>query len=225
MTFIFKVAQGDLNFQANFPEPAFELFRDSLGLQRLLFTKLARHRVQLTDIRVDPGNGTLGDYSLLSYLFNFSVSVRIRLERVEIQSFDLARVDVNKLNEAGVDVLEAIRSHVPSLSFKTHVLSVGLHGKLEGISVREFLSRFVTSGPKNLGPSIGNGAVFYFGPDAERLMSAVTTDLSSLIDGGLYVRLHVIWDASKVPIEGLPGVGDKYLRDALTQLDLAIEGV
>lgn len=224
MALAFKVAQHDLGFQADFSTPMFELFRDSWGLQGQLFTRLSRHGVRLTDIRPDRGNQSLGDYSLLCYLFNFLVTVRIRLERVEIMCVDLSRVDGTKLNEAGVDVLEAVKAHVPGISFKAYTLAMGLHGTLDGMSAQEFLSRFVTVAPKNLGPPIGSGVVFYYGPEGERLLSSVTVDLSALISGGLYIRAQVVWDGSKVAIQALPAMGDKHVREVLAQLGLTAGG-
>jgi hypothetical protein len=220
---LFKVAQTDLGFQSEFPEPAFNLFRDTWALQRQLFATLARHGLRLTDIRPERGSGSLGDFSIVCFLFNFSVTVRIRLERIEIVCLDLARVAPDKLNHAGVDVLEAIRSHLPGASFKTHTLSLGLHGTLEGMGTHEFISRFVMKSPENLGSPIGSGVVFYYGPEAERLTSSVTLDLSALIAGGLYLRAQTVWDAQRVNVGALPNFVDKHIREVLLHLGLKLE--
>lgn len=224
MALTFKVTQGDLTFQSDFIQPVFDLFRDSWGLQRQLFMRMARHGVRLTDIKPERGNGSVGDFNIVCFLFNFSVTVRIRLERVEILCFDLARVPVNMLNEAGVDALEAVTSHVPGVNFKTHTLSLGLHGTLEGMSTQEFISRFVAKGPENLGRPIGSGIVFYYGPQEEQLTSSITLDLSALIAGALYVRTHVVWNAQKVAVRTIPGIAEKQVREVIANLGLKLQG-
>jgi len=216
----YRALQGDLNFQAEFQEPAFELLRDPIGVQRQLFTRLSRHGVRLVDVRLDRGNGSLGDHSFLCYLFNFAVSVRVGLGGMEIICFDLARVDTNKLGESGVDALGAIKEHAPSVSFKAYTLSVGLHGKLDECPAQEFLSKYAANVPGGLGPRIGNGAVFYYGASASRLMTSVTLDLSASITDGLFVRTQVVWDASKVGIETIPQLSDSHVKEVLGHLDL-----
>lgn len=224
MTPTFKVTQGDLTFRSDFPQPVFDLFRDSWGLQKQLFARMEKHGVRLTDIKPERGSGSLGDLNIVCFLFNFSVTVRVSLERVEILCFDLARVPPNMLNDAGMDALEAITNYGPGVSFKTHTLSLGLHGTLDGISSQDFISRFVSKGPESLGPPMGGGVVFYYGPEAERLTSSVTLDLSALISGGLYVRTQVVWDAQKVAVRSIPGMAEKQVREVVTNLGLKLDG-
>jgi len=219
----FKVALADLGFQSDFAEPAFDMFRDAWGLQRQLFARMTKHGVRLSDIRAERGSGSLGDIHIVCFLFNFSVTVRIRLDRIEILCFDLSRVDSEKLNEAAIDALEAVTNHMAGPTFKTHTLWQGLHGTLEGASTQEFISKFVSKGPENFGRSIGSGVVFYYGPERERITSSITLDLSAVIAGGLYLRPQVVWDAQKVGVRDLPGMAEKHVREVLSHLGLTQE--
>jgi len=69
--------------------------------------------------------------------------------------------------------LRAVNEHHP-VTYKAYKLNVNFHGTVEGQSTREYLSRFTTPRPQDLGPPIGSGAVFYYGPEADRVTSFVT---------------------------------------------------
>ena len=108
--------------------------------------------MRLTDIRFERGVGNVGDQHILLYLFNYWMTVRIRAERIEIICSDLPQEHVEKFKAAILDVLQAVKDYRPDLSFRAFAIAIGLHGKLEGQPVREYLARFVTNVPKKLGP-------------------------------------------------------------------------
>ena len=99
-------------------------------------------------------------------------------------------------------------------------MAASFHGVLENSSVslskagpsKDFIDQFVTQPPKDLGPHVGNGVVYYFGPQEHRLSAAVTFDLSVRIPDGLYVRLQAAWDGQSVHAQDLPAVFGNYLR-------------
>jgi len=101
-------------------------------------------------------------------------------------------------------------------------MGVGIHGRLEGESVKDYLSRFVRNIPTGLGPPIGNGGVVYFGADEDRLLSTVTVDMSALLPDGLFVRTQVVWDANKVEIPSIPMRAVSFVRHALERLGLEV---
>lgn len=215
-----KLAQGDLIVQADFAEPAFHMFRDYWEFAHRVFTKLARHGLRLTDMKFERGSGSIGDGYLLCSLFNFTMAIRFRVEKVEAHCLDLARMDVNRFSQASADALEAVRSHIPNVAFRTYSLGVALHGTIEGISAREFVSKFVTRTPEKLGPPIGTGVVFYYGPEADRLLSALTVDLSAVVSDGVFVRANVVWDGAKIAIGAIREAGEKFVGDVYRRLEL-----
>lgn len=218
----FEVARAELNFEAGYVQPAFELFRDPALLLRSVFTRLSPYGVRLTDIRDDRGAGNVGDYHLLCYLFNYVMTVRVRVDRVEVYCSQLLREDIPKFGAAMIDVVRAVRDHPAATGFRAYALALGLHGIIEAQRPREFMSHFAALVPQGLGPSTGNGAVFYFGAEGDRLSSSLTIDLSAFVADALYVRPQAIWDAKQVEIESLPVRGDAFVRQALDQIGLEL---
>ena len=93
-----------------------------------------------------------------------------------------------------------------------------MHGSLESGSVKKYISNFVKNVPDGLGPSAGNGTVMYFGPVGERLLCSVTIDRSTTVPDGLFCRTYVVWDATKVKIEDLPELANRFVRETVSQI-------
>ena len=219
---LFKVSQGDFVFQADFAEPIFELFNNTT-LQRQLFSKFARHGLRLVDIKAERGGGSLGEAQLNCWFFNFSTALRIWLERVEINCLDVTRVSPQKLKDLITGVLETAGSHF-KIPFKTYGMALWLHGLLEGVAPKEFLSKFFTRAPNDLGPLLASGAVFYYGAKGEKVLSSLTVDLSAAIREGIFVRIQVTWNAEKVDSGELAALAKEHVKSALSQLGLRLDG-
>lgn len=218
----FRVSQGDFVFQADFAAPIFELFNDA-ALQRQIFSRFTRHGLRLVDIKAERGAGSLGEVHLHCWFFNFSAALRIWLERVEINCFDVTRVNTPKLKDLITDVLETAPA-LFKVPFKTYAMALGLHGLLEGVAPKDFLSKFVTKVPNTLGPLLASGSVFYYGAKAERLLSSLTIDLSAAVREGIFVRIQATWDAEKVGSGALTGLAENHVQEALNQLGLRLDG-
>jgi hypothetical protein len=215
-----EVAKADLMFEAGFPQPEFDLFQDGATLLKRVFMRLQPYGLRLNDLRVERGGGNVGDQQILCYLFNYWMTIRIRVERVEIVCTEFPQDHVEKIKAAIADVLGAVKDYRPSIEFRAFAVAVGLHVKLQGQPVRDYLARFVTNAPKALGPSTGSGAVFYFGSEGDRLVSTVTVDLSAVVQDAAYLRIHGVWDAKKVALGSLSGTADTFVRQALDSLGL-----
>lgn len=218
----FTISQADFQLEAGFSQAEFSLFRETSSLLDHLFKALAPHGARLTDLRVERGNGSVGDYHVLCYLFNYWVTLRVRVDRIEIIGSQMPQEYVHKYGVAIVDALQAVRTCRQDLSYRAYALVVGLHGLLEGMSVAEYLAKFVKNVPDGLGPSVGSGTVMYFGPAAERLLCSVTVDRSAVVADSLFCRTHIIWDATKVKIEGLPDLAKDFVRQAVNGIGLEL---
>jgi len=218
-----EVEKSDLAFEAGFPKPEFALFRDSAALLDSLYLRLEPHGLKLADIRLERV-GSVGEQHLLVYLFNYSMTIRIRVERIEITCSELPQDLVESFRAAILDVLRAVKDYRPEVSFRAFAVAVGIHGKLEGKSARDYLGQFVSGVPTGLGPSIGAGAIFYFGAEGERLFATVTADVSAAVPNGLFVRVHSAWDAGRVAPEALAGTVEAFVRHALESLGLQLPG-
>jgi hypothetical protein len=129
---------------------------------------------------------------------------------------------VHKYGAAIVDALLGVRNYHQNLKYRAYTLNVGLHGSLEGGSVKKYISNFVKNVPDGLGPSAGNGVVMYFGPLGERLLCSVIIDRSTAVPDGLFCRTSVVWDATKVKIEDLPELANRFLRETVTHIGLEL---
>lgn len=216
------VVKGDLTFDAGFVRPEFALLRDTPGLLSQLYRRLEPHGLRLTDLRVERGTGSVADSHVLCYLFNYRMMVRIRVERIEVVCSDLPQDYIQKFEPGITDTLWAVKDQLPNVAFRAFALAVGLHGQLEGQALRDYLGRFATNPPKELGPLTGSGTVFYFGPEGDRLLSSVTVDMSALIPDALYVRAQAVWDATKLPLESLSVQAQDFVRSAVGRLGLEL---
>jgi hypothetical protein len=223
MTTVLKVAQGDLGVQADFAEPAFEIFRDVSSLHRRLYSALSPLGVRLADIRPDRGAGSLADVHVALSLFGLTTSVRIRMDKIEINCADTRRVDQASIERAVVEVLQAVKNLVVGLQYRSYSLAVGVHGALGAGDVKEFLGRFAKVSQLDLGPSLGAGLVLYHGAEGDRLLSAVTLDLSAVVSGGLFLRAYAAWDGRRLEAASLPASASKYWTDVQTKLGLRLE--
>ena len=217
-----NVEKAELTFEAGFPQPEFGLFLDVGTLMHHLFMRLEPHGFRLNDLRVERGSQNVVDHQIVCFLFNYSMTVRIRIDRIEVTCSQLPRDSVEKFKAAILDVLQAIKDYRPDQSFRTFGMALGLHGKLEGQPAREYLARFATKVPQNLGPSTGGGAIFYFGPEGDRLLSSIVADVSAVVQDAIYLRIHGLWDARKVAPTSLSGVADALVQQALEGLDLSL---
>jgi hypothetical protein len=218
-----SVQRSEMWFEAAFAQPEFLLFANIPPLLQRLYARLEPHGLKLTDLRVERGTGGVAEQNILFYLFDYWMTVRVRVERIEIHCSTLPDQEyVNKFKAAMVDVLRAIKDLKPDFAFRAYAVAVGVHAKLEGQSVRDYLAQFVANVPKGLGASTGNGAVFYFGPEGDRLLSSLTVDPSALVPEAVFAKVHGLWDASKVSVEVLSGNAEAFIRQGLDSLGLQV---
>jgi hypothetical protein len=218
----FTVSQAEFQLEAGFSQAEFSLFRDTNNFLDHLFKALQPHGARLADIRIETGAGSAADFNVLCYLFNYRVTLRVRIDRIEMIGSQMAQEDVQRYSAAIVDSLLSVRNYHQNLNYRAYTLNVGLHGTLDGGSVKKYISNFVKNVPDGLGPSAGNGAVMYFGPAGERLLCSVIIDRSTTVPDGLFCRTSVVWDATKVKIEDLPEQANRFVQEAVSQIGLEL---
>jgi hypothetical protein len=204
-----------------YSETAFDLFQN-LSLLSLIYGELSKHGVGLGNMTLITA-GSLSEVNLQAYLPNYVGVVRVHFDRTEIQSLDLTRVDTPTLVSISTSVFKAMATAKPALKYKTHALTLNLHGKLSGSSASAFISKYVTARPKGLGPEVGRGVVFYAGADGSQLMSTLTLDLSGLVADALYVKLFSTWDGAKLEPPQLATLVQKHVDSVLNSVDLVLK--
>jgi len=218
-----NVAKADLSLDSAFVQPEFGLFRDTPKLMRHLFEHLQRHSPRLQDLKIERGNNSVGELSVECHLYNFQTGVRVFTEKVNVVSINVRQDEVERFETVVVGALSAVKEHQPTVAFRTHTLSMLLHGALQNKSGRDYLAAFVRNVPTGLGTHTGNGFVMYFGPEEDRLLSSVTVDLSALVPDGILFRPYVVWDANKVEVAALPSRGFAFVRQVLDAFGVEIQ--
>lgn len=216
------VVKANLAFEAGYPQPEFGLVQNVSPLLDALFKRLAPHGLQLADIRIERGGDSVSDFHVLLHMFNGLMTIRVRVERIDVACAELPRDQVEKFTGVILDLLQAMTGHVPGLSFRAFAVAIALHARLEGQPLRDFLARFATNAPQNLGPPTGCGIAFNFGPEADRLLASVTVDTSAVVQEAVFIRLHAVWDGMKVPAESLSAAVGVFVNQALDSLGLQL---
>ena len=224
MPTVLKLGQSDIAFQSEFMEPMFELFRDAWPFYRRLHSALSPFGLRLADIRPERGSGTLADFHVALTLFRLTTTVRIRADRIEINCVDAGRVDQKSLENAVIQILQTVENHANGLQYRNYSIAIGVHGTLSGIETKTFLSKFVNAASLDMGPQLAAGGAIYHGPEGDRLLSAVTLDLSAVVSGGLFLRAYAIWNGQGFEPGTLPATANKYWAEVLSKLGLSLEG-
>jgi hypothetical protein len=218
----FNVAKADLSLDSVFSQPEFGLFRDTPALLRHLFMGLRSHAPQLRNLRLEGGEGSVGEFHVACHLYDFRAGVRVYTEKVTVACINILENELDTFSRLVVDALSAVKAHQSTVAFRTHTITVVMHGQLEGKSVNDYVSAFAKNFPTALGPPTGNGAVVYFGPKDDRIASSVTLDLSVLLADGMFVRSYVVWDATKVEIPALPARTRAFVGEVLDAFGLQV---
>lgn len=216
----FRIAQGDIIAVGTFANPAFAAFRDTTPLVKTMYDTLEPFGLRLADMKMERGNGSLADVHLLCSLFNIAMSIRVLVDRVEVLCFDTLRLSQQQFVDVARSTFDALIENVANKRYKSYALTVNFHGTVEGTATGEYLSKIAGTAPRKLGPHHASGVVFYYGPEADRLASFLSVDLSGMRADAVYVRAHVVWDALKVSLVDLPTVAEKFLRSAFEGLGL-----
>jgi hypothetical protein len=222
MSHSLQVQREQLSLQVQFAEPVFELFKEFPALVRHLFRTLGHHGLRLTDVRLDSPGESLGEVNLQLSWTELNTSVRVFLDRIELTSayppFIYARD-----GSLVADLLETLTGYSSDLSYRAFGVTQEAHGVLD-VPIKEFLQQFSSEAPSGLGPSLGTGTVFYFGAEHNRFASSIALDLSRMVDGGLFLKLVTIYDATQVAVSDLIPVARAQLFNLLDEVGLGLIG-
>lgn len=213
----FEVRREQFSLQAHFASPEFDLFKDTTGLARYLFEKLGPHGIRLTDLKLESLGESLGEVNLRVLSWSEYDIVRLFLDRLEVAWTNLGE------GHLIVDLLNAITGYSPAVNFKAFAVTQELHGTLDS-PPKDFLGRFSTAAPKKFGSLAGSGTVFYYGSSEGVLAGTIILDFSRLVEGGIFLRITSIYDASRVEPADLLTVARQDLSDIFNEIGLDMEG-
>jgi len=81
----------------------------------------------MSDVRIERGSGSVAEFHILSYLFAYRMTIRIRVERVEVVCSELHQLDVEWFKATILDVLRALKEHRPESPFRGFALAIVMH--------------------------------------------------------------------------------------------------
>ena len=216
------VLKAELGFEAAYAQPEFDLFEGPSRLLDRVYQRLEKHGIRLSDLRAE-NSSIIGERYLHCYLFNYAMTVKVRYDKIEINCVEFPRSHIEKYAAGILDVLAAVKDALPKLSYKAFAIAVALHGRIEGQATRDFLRLLSVKSPEGLGPSTGSGVVFYYGQEKERLLSSITADISAAVQDAIFLRIHGVWDGSRISAESLPKLANDFVSLALGALGFQLK--
>lgn len=216
----FRVERSELNIQLTFARPFWPIANNIAALYSGLLEHLRDFGVTPHAIRPDTGDGSLGAFNVNFWLLQFGVLARIRLEGIELNVPNVS-VDVDRLERVLLALDQALREAERDLAYGNCAMTVAMHGYVEGLDAKDFLAKFVGAVPQGLGRAVGSGTVFYFEGESPATLVVLTADLSAVVTGAVYVKVHTVFEGS-IGLESLRGLGEKYLEQSIAALGLQV---
>ncbi|MBI4263198.1 MAG: hypothetical protein HY657_02380 [Acidobacteria bacterium] len=216
----FQIERSELNIQLPFSRPFWPIANNIALLYSGLLNHLREFGVTPQGIRPDAADGSLGAFNVNFWLLQFGVLARIRLESIELNA-PTFNVDVDRLERAFLGLDRALREAERDLAYANYAVTVGMHGHIGGLEAKDFLARFASNVPQGLGTPVGSGTVFYFESQSPATLVVLTADLSAVVAGGVYVKLHTVFDGSMSP-ENLRRSAEKSLEQGIAALGLEV---
>jgi hypothetical protein len=219
---------GDFSFRAQMAAPVFGFFENVPELFDQLYVRLADYGLEPSGMRLTNNGRNLGETVMseveaICSLPARKVVLRLRVDRVDIQCSDLTIAPLAELGRITAGGLEAVKAYVPRVEFLSYAWSTGVHGLLSDSSCAEFVARFVARTPTGLGGLTGAGCAFYFAETPDASTTAVTLDMSGIVDGGLHVRTAVVCDPAQTASEALDQLLRRQQDKVFEALHLALE--
>jgi hypothetical protein len=212
---------SDVALEAAYQRPEFGLFREDAGLYARLAARLSSHGLKLSDMKIERGGGTFAEAHLFFYLLDYLLTVRVRLDRLEVYCSRLTEDNKKRVVTASLETLDCIRESVGG-EYRAYALSMNVHGVLENQSAKAFLRTLVATPPDAAGSVVGNAVAYYFAPVEDRVAASLTLDISATTADGLYVRPQATWDASRVPLAQLADRAEEFVRRTLASFHIEV---
>jgi hypothetical protein len=197
-----------------FARPRFELLdRKRALVEEALFGLLRPLGARLDRVERQSGR-TPADASVEFVLMNYSLTVRVFVDRVEIQYLGNTDSAYRSLFLAAIACDEGLRKIMPDFDWEAGQFDVRLHTAQKGAD--DFIGRYAAQ-PPNLGVLLAKGVSFYFRgatTPAEPSATNLVVEPSALLSNGLFLRLWVTWS----PVRDL-GVHQQDVRTHLAMCE------
>jgi hypothetical protein len=203
--------EGDLLLVGTFARPRFELLsRTQFNVDEALYTALIPFGARLDQLR-RVGGATPAETTVELSLLNFRVSVKLFIDRLELQYLGTKETDRAQLFLVAAACELALQKTWPDLSWKAARLDIRMHTSEQ--SPERFIKPFTGAVP-DLGTLLAQGTSFYFSPSPSAGQGPTNVGLvlepSEVIADGVFLRVWMTWS----PVASLEPLGQSSLAVA-----------
>ncbi|MBS0184661.1 MAG: hypothetical protein JSS39_19915 [Nitrospira sp.] len=110
-----EVAKAELGLEAGYSKPNFGFLSERSTILSALYKHMEPYGLRLMDLRLEHGGANVFDNQIVFYLFNYGMTVRIRVDRLEIACTELPKDHVEKVKSSIVDVFKALTDYRPEM--------------------------------------------------------------------------------------------------------------
>ena len=186
--------QSEFIYRAVFAEPLFELLDSHSRIFRLVYSVCTPFGASAQDITYEGNLREPASATITGKCRTASVSLKVQLTNLQVHwtyspgeyiapAQTVAEKTIELLGEAGFSVLP----------LGTHLITWAGHLKLSDITPSEYLSRFVSGVPIELGATEPVGVGFSKEATDERLACAINFQPSIAVEDGIYSRFDLQW--------------------------------
>ena len=218
----FRLREAAFSIHARLRAPLWNLVRDMPAVCSCVLERLAPFGVGLNDLRIDNGDGDLGEANLGFWALDFRARCSIRLADVEVRCQQLSQVKIRQIGQLTQALLGSVLDGEPDAAFADYQATFRMHGVPGALNPATFLRQFTNSEPQGLGQVTGSGATFYYGPLDHRISCAVSADMSSSFNDSVYLVARVVFDADQLQKEDLMSEAGRHLDASLAALGLML---
>lgn len=216
----YKIEQGDLTLELRFEKPDFVLLGHNANrFIANMFPFLERYGSTPHEVTFGTAQ-IIGDRYVNIMAPRVNAGVKLSANKVDVGFNDLMKVQFTDVQSITLGTLGALNQIEGASKIAGYIATLNVHGSLDGMTAAEFIGRFFKSRPKGLGTDTGGALGFYYGVDGPRLNCSVILDGSVLVQGGMYARISVAYDAKQIKPDEVLNVGKQQLGKVFSALEL-----
>ncbi len=208
--------EGSAQYQGAFTMPAFRIFAGP-DFNVALFNALSKYGVRVENVKIDNGNVPSITYDLTA----LSCSVRVALDKVELNFYSLQLIGVERARELALSCWSAIHAVDEEITFEKHTLTLSYQFEVGEEEYRKILGNYVNT-PAGLPAATEPGVVFYV-PPSRKPEQGTSIVLDRLGPGILNLRIVMFTNATEVAPAALPQYIDSHVVELLSTLGLEVE--
>lgn len=160
--------------------------------------------------------GANSTYALNTY----NAFVRVWIDHLDIFFLDLRRVSQDQMLEIAGAILDALQHTGQDIKMEQYTATLTLHGIPQGIEISQFTAQYIQKPPDGLGPIVGSGVAYYFGPEAERRASSLAIDMSAVVPSAIFIKASVIYDGTTLQMARSLSTARDYIFNMLAGVHL-----